>query len=516
LLGSFGIAPRVGGKISADLEIGGTLARPEAHVNAEVLGLKSEAIAGVAPADVDVKATLADSVLSLALVARQRDIQPLTVNAKLPIEVDKVLANPAMIRELPLQGSVKLPASSLGFIPRMAPSVSRLDGTLAADIDVGGTVGRPVVNGEATLSAKSLRLVTGAVPPLSNLAARVVFSGDTISLREMRGEAGGGSFQVDGSIRITDPAQPVLDLRFRSDKVLLVRDESITIRADSDLTLRGPLNSANAGGAVFVTQSRFMKDVDILPLALPGRAQPQIRTVAAPKRISFPNPPLRDWKFDIAIETRKDDPFLIRGNLAKGEAVIDLRLGGTGLEPFLAGRVEIVNLRAGLPVSTLEIRRGYVTFSADDPFQPQLDIRGQTRIRKTTVNADLSGPATAPRLELDSEPPLPQAEIFSLLATGTTTGELGANASAIATKAALLTVKRWYRKVFRGRANGAPEREEESLLDRFEADVGNVDPKTGRPDVTASVRLSDSLYFLGEIDMRGQFIGRVRYLLRFR
>ena len=56
----------------------------------------------------------------------------------------------------------------------------------------------------------------------------------------------------------------------------------------------------------------------------------------------------------------------------------------------------------------------------------------------------------------------------------------------------------------------------DSLLDRFEMDIGNVDAKTGRPEVTGTIRLTDNFYFLGEIDMRGQAIFRVKYLLRFR
>jgi hypothetical protein len=43
-----------------------------------------------------------------------------------------------------------------------------------------------------------------------------------------------------------------------------------------------------------------------------------------------------------------------------------------------------------------------------------------------------------------------------------------------------------------------------------------VDPKTGRPDVEASVRLTEKFYFLGELDTEGQFTGKVKYLLRFR
>jgi len=514
LAGSFGIAAPVSGSVSADAVIDGTLSKPGARVNIAVKSLKSAEAPALAPAEVELKLTLADSRATLSAVARQRDIQPLTASASLPLDIGKLRAEPGLVRGLPVQASVKLPATSLGIVPRFVPAISKLDGTVAANIEITGTVDRPVVKGDVALSAKSLRMANGAIPPLSNFTSKIIFSGDTATVSNTRGETGGGTFNVTGTVKLADLAQPVFDLRLRSDKVLVMRDESITVRADTDLALAGPLNSARASGTVFVTQSRFSKDVEILPLSLPGRPKRQVRAVSAPLRVSFPNPPLRDWTFDIAIKTREKDPFLVRGNLAKGSAALDLRLGGSGLNPFLTGSMQIQEFRAVLPASTFEVTRGFVTFTADEPFAPRIDLQGQTRIGRNTITASVSGPALAPRLELESEPPLPQRDILSLLATGTTTSDIGSNTGALASNAALLTVKRWYRKVFK---RDAPEDGSgSSLLDRFELDVGSVDPKTGRPEVTGSLQVTDSLFFLGEIDIQGQTIGRVKYLLRFR
>jgi hypothetical protein len=521
LFSRVGMVSPISGKVSIDLGAGGTLAKPDFKLSVEARALKSEKAVALAPADVDLKAGLSDSRLTVAVVAKQKDIQPLTMNASVPMDLEKVLAEPAGILELPLQIALKLPATSLGVVPRLVPDISKLDGTVAADLSVGGTIAKPIMNGEISMAIKSIRLASEDVPPVANFSSKLILRDEAITFKDTRGEVGGGSFGLEGTVKLAQPGQPEFDLRLRSNKVLVLRNDAITVRADTDLTLKGRLNAATAAGTVFVTQSRFFKDVDILPLALPGRAKPQVRSVARPARVSFPNPPLRDWKFDIAIKTRENDSFLVRGNLAKGAAAIALRLGGTGLNPFLTGHVQIENFSAVLPVSTLEVKRGFVTFSEDDPFQPQLDIQAESRIRKNTVMASISGSATAPRMELDSSPPLPQKDILSLLATGTTTGEVGSNASALATKAALLTVKRWYRRTFRGGANGngngdAGGKGEESLLERFEMDVGNVDPKTGRPDVTGSLRINDNLYFLGDIDMGGQVTGKVKYLLRFR
>ena len=514
---SFGIAAPVTGTVSFNLAASGTLAKPDVKFTMEARSLKSAKAASLAPADVDVRVRLADGRCSVELMARQRNVQPFTIDASIPINLERLVREPARFRDLPLQVRARMPATALGIIPRFVPAVARLDGTASVDVEVGGTVAKPSINGEVSVAIKSLRMADENAPAVANISSKILLRGSVITLANTRGEIGGGTFGLDGSVNIGQLVQPILDLRLKSSKVLVLRDESITVRADADVTVKGPLNAALAAGTVYVTQSKFYKDVDILPLALPGRPMPKVKSVAAPMRISFPKPPLRDWKFDIVIRTREKDSFLILGNLAKGSAAIDLRLGGTGLNPFLAGRVEIEKFSAILPASTLVVRRGFVTFSPEEPFQPRLDVQAESLIRKNTVRASITGSATAPRLELESEPPLSQADILSLLATGTTTGEVGSNVSALATKAALLTVKRWYRKAFPGKASGNEnETGEESLLERFEMDVGNVDPKTGRPDMTGSVRINDNLYFLGDIDMKGQFTGRVKYVLRFR
>ncbi|MEO6789229.1 MAG: translocation/assembly module TamB domain-containing protein, partial [Chthoniobacteraceae bacterium] len=516
LLASAGVSAPVSGKISIDFKADGTLSKPDVKMSVAARSLKSFKAASLAPAEFDANLIVHDSRLTLEAAMKQRDIQPLTVSASLPLDFAKLRAQPELARETPLQAVVKLPATALGIVARFVPAIARLDGTVAANVELHGTVAKPIVSGEVSVVTKTVRLASADLPPVSNFTAKLVFHDDTVTLRDTRGEIGGGKFSVDGSVNVAKLEQPAFDLRLRSDKVLVLRDESVTVRADADMTVRGPLNSATAAGTVFVTQSRFYKDVDILPLSLPGKLEPQVRSVATPLRISFPNPPLRDWKFDIAIRTRENDSFLIRGNLAKGSAALDLRLGGTGLNPFLTGSVNIESFTAILPVSKLTVKRGDVTFSEDDPFQPKLDIQAESRIGKNTVTATISGSASAPRLELESEPPLPQKDILSLLATGTTTGELGSNVSALATKAALLKVKQWYRKTFRKGADEPAANGEESFMDRFDVDVGNVDPNTGRPDVNASVRVSKKVYFLGEIDMKGQFTGKVKYLLRFR
>jgi hypothetical protein len=236
--------------------------------------------------------------------------------------------------------------------------------------------------------------------------------------------------------------------------------------------------------------------------------------------VSFPNPPLRDWTFDIAIKTRENDPFRVRGNLANGSVALDLRLGGTGLQPWLEGNARIDRFVASLPFSRLSVSRGFVTFKQDAPFVPTLDIQAESRVRDYLVNAYIYGPTTDPQVQLSSEPPLSHADIVSLLATGTTTAEFGKNAEVLASRAAILAAKELYRKVFK-RHTAPPSLSEEKsdstdFMERFEFDLGAINNETGQQEFAGRFKINDHLYLVGEAGVDGQITGRLKYLIRFR
>src|SRR5207247_2693906 len=104
--------------------------------------------------------------------------------------------------------------------------------------------------------------------------------------------------------------------------------------------------AATVAGNVALTNSRFLKNIDLIPIGLPGRPAPQ-PPAERPEFFSLPSPPFRDWKFDVAIKTK--DPVLIRGNLATGDDATDLNSIGTWLRPTLQGVVQMEDVEATWP-----------------------------------------------------------------------------------------------------------------------------------------------------------------------
>jgi autotransporter translocation and assembly factor TamB len=121
------------------------------------------------------------------------------------------------------------------------------------------------------------------------------------------------------------------------------------------------------------------------------------------------------------------------------------------------------------------------------------------------------GRVRSPQAIFTSEPPLAQEEIISLIATGATRRELSGT-NVLAGRAASLLVQQLYRKIFK---QGEPA-QGNTFFDRLDLDVGTIDPRTGQQQVTATYRINDQLVLTGDVGIRGDFRGRLKYLIRFR
>src|SRR6185369_9546708 len=117
-------------------------------------------------------------------------------------------------------------------------------------------------------------------------------------------------------VRLDDPTDPQINLRMASAGTLLTRNDSVVVRADSDIMIAGPFTTARVTGTLGLTKSQFFRDVDILPIGLPGRPAPKQRQ--GQFNVSIDVPPFRSWTLDVQVMTK--EAFGVRGNMANGQA----------------------------------------------------------------------------------------------------------------------------------------------------------------------------------------------------
>lgn len=202
----------------------------------------------------------------------------------------------------------------------------------------------------------------------------------------------------------------------------------------------------------------------------------------------------------------------LTGNVARGGAVADLRLTGTGARPVLTGQVKLEEAWMKLPFSRLNVRTGLITFTESAPFDPSIVIVGDSLVggRQVTVNVD--GRALDPKVRLSSSPPLPEGEIAALLATGVTTSDLTASGDQAAGRAAFLLLSQTYRKLFKKTAARLDDEEPPRLSFEFSLFGGDATQR----GVSAVYEFSPKWRAIGRVGEAGTFRGLLYYLIRFR
>jgi autotransporter translocation and assembly factor TamB len=503
-----GIQSTISGVVNAKLDGDGTIADLKTRLDLQVRDLRNELWPKMEPATFELNVQTAQDRLTASGKLQQPRIQPLEITASMPFDVPKIVQARGFADDTPITAKARIPRTSVNFVRQFVPELRQLDGDLGLDVDVSGTLGHPVLSGAGDITVNAARFTNATLPALNSFNARVTFRDNVLNLDRFGGDLAGGPFTMSGRVTFVKLTEPILDLQMRAQSVLVARNDTLTARADGDVKVTGPLAAATVSGNVALTNTRFLKNIDLIPIGLPGRPAPQ-PPAERPEFFSLPGPPFRDWKFDVAIKTK--DPVLIRGNLATGEATTDLKLTGTGLKPGLQGMVHMEGVEATLPFSRLNVSRGSLTFNPNDSTNPTIDLQGTSVIRDYTVRVYVYGTLLSPQAIFTSEPPLPQEEIISLIATGTTRRELSTG-NVLAGRAAMLLVQQLYRKIAK---KGEPT-DSNTVFNRMDLDLGTVDPRTGQQQVTARFKITDQLVLTGDVGVRGDFRGKLKYLIRFR
>ncbi|HSP42319.1 MAG TPA: translocation/assembly module TamB domain-containing protein [Luteolibacter sp.] len=472
----------------AKLRISGSYADPEIDASLELRDVRRAGESKVPSADLDLKLAARDGHVKADGSLTTPGYPAVTLTSAMPFRPAQWAREPATALEEPLEARAELPRLDLAKLAGFVPGVRKLGGSASGRIVVTGTLGTPAIDGRLDLADVGFEAASDKIPPVSAAGASIAFTPERVSLSDLRATIAGGTLRGGGSLTLVAGKPGVFDFQITGRSLPLLRDDSMIVRADANLRLAGEHPRPSLTGSVAVVNSLFYRDIELLPLGVPFTTP----SAAKPPGIDPPaNPaaglpaPLRDWPIDVRVTT--GNPFLIRGNLARGEITADLRLRGTMGNPLPDGQIRISDLTAELPFSSLEVNRGALRFTPETGFDPILDIRATSNPRPYSVNGYVYGRASDPQLVLTSSPPLPENEIMTLLATGTTTSGLENPQNASSRALQLLAEETRRGRNFIGREL----RPLLAPLDRVDFTLAEDDPYSSDSFSTATLSLTD-------------------------
>ena len=282
-------------------------------------------------------------------------------------------------------------------------------GSVNVDGRVSGTVRNPDLRGLASFTGASLGR-RGIFTSLSSLNGDLFFNGNRVTLNNLQGQVGGGAVLIQGTALIEGAKLDSMNIRIETNDVRIRYPEGLRTVVDGTLILRGNWDAPLLEG-----------NLEIQNMAYRGEFE-QFLQILQTDGLEDASSPLSRLALSIHIEGGRN--ISIQNQLADVEARVDLDINGTVARPGLTGHVEANGGTLSFQGTRYQITRGNIDFVNPLRVEPIVDIQAESDLRDYRVILAVSGRGDRLRLDVRSDPPLPQLEIVSLIAGGKTGEEL--------------------------------------------------------------------------------------------
>ncbi|MEO6078312.1 MAG: translocation/assembly module TamB domain-containing protein [Steroidobacteraceae bacterium] len=472
--------------------------------------LEPETAAGIRTFDVEVQSANEDVNLALNWDTERAGIITARVGTRLARQDGGWrLPDPA-----PLSGNIQARLQNLNTWAFLAPPGWRIGGSLDANVGLGGTVQKPQLNGSIEGKGLNLRSVLDGVD-LHDGALRATLSGARMEIAELMFQGGSGSrayvrgfsgnrtpspsergrMTVTGSIDWSGVAKAseaesgiVMDLRSKLARM------QVLVRNDRQMTLSGDLSADLKQGALRI---RGDIRVDRASIVLPEASAPTLGDdVVVVRNIDLKNPGVVEARqargqlntrkpldMEIKLDLGRDLALEGQGITTRLEGELTVRSNTIGSAPFsVFGEVRTEQGRYRAWGQALNVETGVVRFNGpyNNPslnllaIRPDIDVRAGVRV---------TGTLNAPRVQLFSEPDLPEGEKLSWVVLGRPAVIAGAEGTSMQ-QAAL------------GLAAG-------QLSGKLASGIGLDELGLAETGVTIGKRLSNELYLTYEAGLSG-------------
>jgi translocation and assembly module TamB len=290
-------------------------------------------------------------------------------------------------------------------------------GEAELSINFGGTFEERRITGTARLITAKVSVLAGDQRlTLSNLNGVIRFApmrqpGQIqAQIESLSGKLGGGNVHASGGALLEGFTLSRFLLNVGGENVTVDYPQDFRTTLTANLELRGDKTNQFISGTVDVHRTEYTKDVNIADL-INNRPKSSIEEGDEFKFAQTAN-------FDkLRVEGR--NAVIMRNNLGNLVASAQLMLNGPVKAPIIEGRVTATRGTLNFRNNPYEVTRGLVYFPARYGADPVLSIEGQSIIRGYRVSVAIEGPLSNAQTTVSSEPSLPQADVVSLILTGT-------------------------------------------------------------------------------------------------
>ena len=426
----------IDGRVSADLYLDGTAADPKISF----LGAIRDVVFDSLPLP-EIRARLnyrAKQAIAYAEVRSPGQQPNARADATIPIDL-ALSGNPTRLIDKPFVADIRLDSLPLGIIPAVSDAVVNVSGRTTGRVQVRGTLPDNLTF-DGTLSVRDgAAFIVATELPIRDINGDFVFRGDSMVVDSILAHSGEGTIRISGGVGLKSVLNPVFDLKLVAKNARVIDGSMGRVRGFADLTLTGPLDAATIAGSLRVREGVYrlaeakrvtevLNANDPAVLGAVGSVEAIERGLVVP-----PSSFVRGLKTEVT--ARIDRDVWVRSADANVEVFTDGELqvavnsatGGVTLDGIVAterGQYEFLGKR-------FNIVRGSATFLGTSDLNPLLQAVAEVQVRQASQQAlairlNIGGTLLRPRLSLesDAQPPIPQTDLISYLAFGSSSGSL--------------------------------------------------------------------------------------------
>ncbi|HEY0796553.1 MAG TPA: translocation/assembly module TamB domain-containing protein [Acidisarcina sp.] len=298
-------------------------------------------------------------------------------------------------------------AINIKLLQTINPGVTS-SGHVDFTVEAAGTMQKPDLKGQVKFTNVAVALED--VPNgLSQMNGTLVFDQDRLQVQDLTAMTGGGRLKLSGYLSYQHGI--FADL-VATGKDVRVRYQGISSVADATLHLQGVQSNLLLSGNILLTRFAISPNLDLAALTSSSGG------VSAPPDSSAPSSHVR---LDVHITSSPELDF--QNSYAKLAGDVDLRVGGTVAIPTVLGHISITDGSATFAGTQYQLQRGDIYFTNPVTIDPVIDLDATAHVEEYDITIGLHGTPSKLSFTYRSEPPLPQGDIFALLALGRTQEE---------------------------------------------------------------------------------------------
>ena len=429
LAGLAGTTSPVAARVSATAQLRGTLAAPTAKLSVRGTGVALGAgRRGDAAADATYGAGKLEATARLSAVSGG--------SARVTARADVDLGLPALrsgaagrLAEAPLDLDLEARRLELGFLQALSRDLRQVEGRLDGDLAVRGKLPSPDLRGWVMLSGGRLSYTNFG--DVRDIFVEASFAEEKAELKSLRATSTGTLEAKGTGVRKAGGAWD-LDGRIKTRGFAVVSSDLTRAYLDSTARFRGVLEGLKLDSVLGLektvvrlpnTPAKSVQDLadhpDFLVVRRGERPEDARKRAARPASAGPREPSMLD-ALDLKLALRSDDPVRLEGV----DVEIPMRFDGfkltlAGSRLALVGRIVADEGRLQVMSRRFEVAHANVIYTGNEsPGDPRLDVEAVHESTYAKVTVTVGGSVSRPTTALRSNPPMPEAQIATLLATG--------------------------------------------------------------------------------------------------